>query len=121
MRKLLLRPEGFSPADIGALAEEGNPGARLAFERFGFYLGLGMAKLINSLDLPMILIGGGVADSWDLFAPAMFESIRNYSQIYRLVEPSQREKLEADRTFVSRASLGSSAGLLGAGLLPRLV
>ena len=118
---LLLRQEGCSPSDVAALATSGDTVARLAFDRFGYYLGLGVAKLINILDVPMILIGGGVADSWELFAPAMFESVRKYSQIYRMVEPSQREILERDRTFIGRASLGPAAGLLGAALLPHLI
>jgi glucokinase len=121
LQELIAGSEGFSAADVGVLAISGDRAAQLAFERLGFYLGLGVANLINTLDLPMILIGGGVADSWNLFAPAMFEAVRAYSQIYRLVEPSQREILESDRTFIGPAGLGPAAGLLGAGLLPRLV
>jgi len=121
LRELLLRSEGFNPSDIGELANSGDSAAKLAFDRLGFYLGLGVANLINTLDLPMILIGGGVADSWHLFAPAMFDAIRAHSQIYRLAAPSQKEMLEPDRTFIGPASLGSAAGLLGAGLLPLLV
>lgn len=120
LRALFAGPEGLRSSDIGVLAQAGDRAAKLAFERLGFYLGLGVANLINTLDLPMILVGGGVADAWHLFAPAMFETVRAYSQIYRLVEPSQRQTLEPDRTFIGPASLGSLAGLLGAGLLPRL-
>jgi glucokinase len=120
LQALISGANGFSAADVGALALSGDRAAQLAFERFGFYLGLGVANVINTLDLPMILIGGGVADSWNLFAPAMFETVRTYSQIYRLVEPSQTVVLESDRTFIGPAALGPVAGLLGAGLLPRL-
>ena len=120
LRAFFERPEGATSADIALLADAGDRAAIFAFERLGFYLGLGVANLVNTLDVPMILIGGGVAESWPLFAPAMFDTVREYSQIYRLVEPTQRETLEVDRTFIGPATLGSSAGLLGAGLLPTL-
>jgi len=36
----------------GRLAETGDHAARLAFERLGTYLGIGLANLINTLDVP---------------------------------------------------------------------
>lgn len=110
----------LTPRDVAVLAETGDHGARSAFERLGRYLGLGIANLINTLDLPMIVVGGGVASAWPLFAPAMFEAVREYSVVYRLVEPTQRETLEPDRTYIRPAMIGPSAGLLGAALLPHL-
>lgn len=112
---------GFTPLQIANLAETtGDPGALLAFEQLGHYLGIGIANLINVLDLPMVVVGGGVAGGWRLFAPAMFRAVRDYSVVYRLATPSQTDTLEADRTFIRPALLGPSAGLMGAALLPRL-
>jgi glucokinase len=68
----------------------------------------------------MIVVGGGMATAWDLFSPAMFETIRDYSVVYRLVEPTQRARMESNRTYIRPAMLGPAAGLLGAGLLPLL-
>ena len=110
----------FMPVDVALLAEAGDVSAKLAFERLGQYLGLGLGNLISTLDLPMIVVGGGVASAWPLFAPAMFASIRAASVVYRLVQPSQLHTLERDRTSICPASLGPAAGLLGAGLLPHL-
>ena len=87
----------------------------------GYYLGIGIANLTSTLDLPMVVVGGGLANAWDLFAPALFQSVRRFSVVYRLAEPSQRLELEHERTYIRPAALGSSAGLLGAGLLPLLV
>jgi hypothetical protein len=50
----------------------------------------------------------------------MFRTVHDYSVVYRLATPTQQETLETDRTFICPAVLGSSAGLLGASLLPRL-
>jgi glucokinase len=90
------------------------------FSKLGDYLGFGIAGLISTLDLPLIIIGGGLAGAWNLFSPSMFEAIRKYSIVYRLGEPTQREVIEANKTFIRPAELGSPAGLLGAALLPSL-
>ena len=117
----LVADETFTPEQVAELAEtQGDVAAIQTFEHYGHYLGLGIANLINVLDLPMIVIGGGVAGAWSLFATAMFEAVRDYSVVYRLAAPSQLESMESDRTFIRPAVLGSSAGLLGAGLLPHL-
>jgi glucokinase len=120
LRQLVNRSEGFSPRDVASLAELGDASACEAFRRVGFHLGIGLANLINTLDLPMIVVGGGMATAWDLFSPAMFETIRDYSVVYRLVEPTQRTRMESNRTYIRPAMLGPAAGLLGAGLLPLL-
>ena len=119
LRELTARPD-FMPLDVALLAEAGDHSAQLAFEQLGGYLGIGLANLVSTLDPPMIVIGGGVASAWPLFAPAMLASIREHSVVYRLVAPTQAAVLERDRTFLRLAVLGPSAGLLGAALLPHL-
>lgn len=121
LKELVAKAGELTPQTIAALAEfDDDPGAKLAFARLGRYLGIGIANLINTLDPPMIVVGGGLASAWALFAPEMLRSIREYSMVYRLVAPAQMETREANRTFVCPARLGPSAGLMGAGLLPRL-
>lgn len=120
LRKVVDRPGGFMPREIAQLAEHGDPGSAAVFERMGFYLGVGISNLINTLDLPMIVVGGGMARAWELFSPAMFEAVHDFSVVYRLVEPKQRIHREKDRTYIRPATIGPSAGLLGAGMLPFL-
>jgi glucokinase len=111
---------GFSPLAVATLAEQGDASALRSFQELGSWLGLGLAGLINTLDLPLIIIGGGVASSWKLFSPSMFTKLREYSFVYRLGEPTQRTTMEANHTFIRPAELGPAAGLLGAALLPVL-
>ncbi len=120
LRALVRQPHGFTPHAVADLAGQGDPAAVLTLERLGYYLGLGIANLINVLDLPMIVVGGGVAGAWPLFAPAMFRTVRDFSVVYRLATPTQFEQHEHDRTFIRPALLGAGAGLLGAALLPHL-
>ena len=89
--------------------EAGKRGDRLALEIFrrqGFYLGIALGGLINLLNPEKIVIGGGAAAGWDLFAPEMIKQVESHA--YR--EPAATAK-------IVRAKLGDDAGLLGAAKL----
>ncbi len=105
---------------IANLATSGDRDAREIYAQVGRYLGRGLAGLVNTLDLPLYVIGGGVAAAWDLFAPEMFRTLRELSYVYRLQQPSQLTRRELNRPFVACATLGPDAGLLGAAMLPSL-
>jgi glucokinase len=49
----------------------------------------------------------------------MFVELLKRSYVYRLTEPAERypKMLERHKTYIQRAELGSSAGLLGACIL----
>jgi glucokinase len=110
----------FTPRDVGVLAESGDADARKIFENLGQAVGIALSACVNTLNLPLYLIGGGLLNAWELFAPAMFKELRSRSYIYRLTEPSA-EDLATHRdgkTYVEKAELGGDAGFLGACLLP---
>ena len=121
LKRLADRPEGFSAVELAQLSRGGDVSAARAFERLGEHLGFALAGLVNMLDLPLILIGGGVAGGWDFFVTAMLEAVQQYSIVYRLQEPTQRLTQEIGRPFIRAAGLGADAGLLGAALLPSLL
>jgi glucokinase len=68
----------------------------------------------------LYLIGGGLCEAWDLFAPTMFSELRRMSYVYRLTMPDVLEtaRLLPKKTYILGAELGTHAGLLGACLLP---
>ena len=105
---------------IADLALTGDREARAIYTQVGRYLGRGLAGLVNTLDLPLYVIGGGVAAAWDLFAPEMYLTLRKLSYVYRLQQPSQLSRREPNRPFITPAILGADAGLLGAAMLPTL-
>ncbi len=84
----------------------GIAGDELAIEVFrlmGTYLGAGLASLINIINPAIIIIGGGAANGWDLFAGPMRDEI------------SRRDfPLPAAQVKIVRAECGDDAGLLGA-------
>jgi len=86
----------------------------------GTALGIGIGALVNTLNLPLYVVGGGVSAAWELFAPRMMEELSMRSYVYRLTAPNEEEsRLRSPRkTHVVRAELGSDAGILGACLLP---
>jgi len=100
--------------EMARLALGGHEAMINLFDQVGYYLGLGIAAMIIALDLPLYVVGGGVANAWDLFAPAMFRSVHDHSYVYQLGLPTQTAFHEKGRTFITKARLGSQAGLLGA-------
>jgi glucokinase len=103
-----------SAREAALWAMEGQPAAVELFERVGRWIAIALTALINTLNLPLYLIGGGVSLAWDCFAPSMFKHLRQYSYVYRLTEQHPDSP-----TRVLPASLGPGAGLLGACLAAR--
>jgi glucokinase len=119
----------FSAKSIYNLAIQGNEDAQRIFHRFGVALGMLMADLVNILNLDMFVIGGGVISAWDAFAPAMFAEMRERSLVYAATAPEdplgKKEGASAwianytrKKTIITRALLGSDAGLYGAARIP---
>lgn len=66
------------PRDIYEIAKGSKSGNQLAaqqaFFQYGRALGLSIANVLTLID-GIVVIGGGLSASWDLFAPSMFEEI----------------------------------------------
>lgn len=119
----------FSAKSIYNLAIQGDEDARRIFRRFGKSLGFLLAGLVNVFNLDMYVIGGGVSSAWDAFAPTMFEELRERSLVYAATAPEdplgKDEGASAQvitrtrrKTIITRALLGSDAGLYGAARIP---
>ncbi len=118
LQRLSHDPVQFTSRSIYNLAIQGEAPAKKVFENVGRALGIGIGGMVNALNLPIYVIGGGVSSAWDAFAPAMYEEMKFRSSIYSLTSPDRigHEK----GTIVTRALLGSDAGLYGAARLPML-
>ncbi|ACB51870.1 ROK family protein [Crocosphaera subtropica ATCC 51142] len=100
------RMTGKEPAELGKLAETGDPEALDFWESYGRLLGAGLASLIYVLTPQAIVIGGGISGSTRFFFPAVLQEIE------RRVLPSSRENLQ-----LLTAKLGNQAGMVGAAKL----
>jgi glucokinase len=84
-------------------------GDEVAFDvmcRLGMHLGVAMANLVNIFNPEMIVIGGGVAAAWDLFAERAREEVKK-----------RAFPVPAGRCQIARAECGDDAGLIGAAWL----
>ena len=98
--------EQLSAERIAELAKQGDASALSAFEQLGYWLGISLASLTNILNIQAVIIGGGVAASFDLLRPSLQRNIqkRCFSQMY-------------DGLVIGKALLGDDAGLVGGAAL----
>ena len=113
----------ISARELGELAAAGDSDAMRIFDLAGRALGIGLAGLVNTLNLPLYVVGGGLANAWDLLAPSLFEELHHRSYVYRLTEPgaAAAKTSPGHGTQILSAELGSDSGLLGACILPYTV
>ncbi|GAA5183992.1 ROK family glucokinase [Rugosimonospora acidiphila] len=90
-------------------AKAGDPVAREAFEQLGYWLGNGLADLVQILDPQVLVLGGGVIDAGDLLLhPTQEAYVKALAQRGRLPTAEIRGAL-----------LGNTAGVVGAADLAR--
>lgn len=121
----------FSAKSIYNLAIQGDENARRIFRRVGQSLGIALSAMVNGLNLPIYVIGGGVSSAWEAFSPSIFEELRKRCMVYAATAPADplasNQGASAHivpgtgrKTIITRALLGSDAGLYGAARLPMI-
>ena len=105
-----LAQEEFGPAvdahRLVRLETEGEPRARDILAGIGRHLGAGIGTLVNIFNPELVVIGGGFAAAGDFILDPAREIVRREA----LARAGYRLK-------IVRAELGTSAGLIGAGLV----
>ena len=92
--------------DVFDAAEQGDEAALGIFRETGKYLGIAIADLVNVLNLPLFVIGGGASPAMKYMEPVIHEEIKN-----------RAFRVPAERAMVREAELGNDAGMLGAARL----
>lgn len=119
-RAMSENPE-FSAKVVFQYALQGDKQAQAIFNQVGLALGYVIGALVNILNLEMYVIGGGVSSAWEVFAPTLHQELRRRSYVYCATEPESNLPAPGKRgTVVTRALLGSDAGLIGAARLPMI-
>lgn len=90
---------------VAELARDGNRTAIDTYAEAGRKIGRVCAGTINILNLPIVVIGGGVANAFDLLAPAITEILQ--VEVFGIANPAPRVLVSAFPT---------EAALIGAGL-----
>jgi glucokinase len=92
--------------EISQLAIRGDSDAIETWNIFGGALAFSMAWGINMVDPGIVILGGSIANSIDLFYDSMNNALRKF------ICP-----VPADKTKVVKAALGDGAGFIGAAAL----
>ena len=93
----------LSARQICDLARRGNEFAKHTVDREGMYLGLGLANLTSMFVPEVIVLGGGMMKSADLYLGKIREVIRSGCRF-----------VPAEKTEIVLASLGEDTNLIGA-------
>jgi glucokinase len=102
-------PDAITGPMVTTAARAGDMAACGAFERIGYWLGVGMADLVQILDPQVLVVGGGVAEAGDLL---LVPARAGYHDSL-----AQRDRLPVGE--VRGALLGNTAGVVGAADLAR--
>ena len=103
-------PDELIPGNIIAeAAKQGDILALQAFNRAGRYLGQAIADFLHIFNPTILVLGGGVSQSYDLFSETLHEAVKTHVMIPNYLE---------DFT-IAIAELGDDVGLMGALALAR--
>lgn len=98
------------PGDIIAeAAKQGDTLARQAFNRAGKFLGQAIADFLHIFNPTILVLGGGVSQSYALFSETLHEAIKTHIMIPNYL----------DDFSIAIAELGDDVGLMGALALAR--
>jgi glucokinase len=97
---------GRMPEAVMKAAQEGDRAALGIWEQFGTALGIGMASLVNILNVEMIVIGGGVSQAWEMFIGKALAELKRRAL-----------RAPAERVEVMKSMLGDDEGIIGASYL----
>jgi glucokinase len=95
--------ENIKAHHVMEAARRGDPTALRVADQVGVYLAWGMVNLVTLLIPEVVVLSGGVMESFDLFEP----SFRRVFYRHNVMTPIEKIK-------ITHARLGSQAGILGA-------
>lgn len=96
-----------NPAKLAQEAYQGDVLAEKIFAEVGNILGIAFANIVNIIDPEVIIIGGGIMESSDLFLSKVKKAMREH------IESSEvRKKIK-----ILKSKIGQQAGAIGAALL----
>lgn len=98
--------ENLDVKDIDFEAREGDKAAIECFALVGNYLGIGITSIMNLLDIPTAIIGGGIAKANELIFNKALQTMK-----VRALPPI------AEKATILTAQFSNEAGIIGAAML----
>lgn len=100
-------PANINGETVFDAARKKEPVACALFDKIGYWLGVGIASLVNLLDLQLVVIGGGLSATGELLLRPARLSFAEF-----VFSPTHRELPQ-----IVTAQLGAEAGMVGAAIL----
>jgi glucokinase len=100
-------PEAVRGEHVTAAGREGDAGALAVLDRFGWWVALGIANLVDLVDPEVVVVGGGLVEAGELLLRPVRASFTDL-----VLAPERRPPVR-----VVAAELGERAGAVGAALL----
>jgi glucokinase len=97
------KTDGLTAKDIAEFAKRGNSAAIEIFTETGVYLGKAIAAAVNLLNVPTVILGGGISMAYELFEKSMLETVNEL--VYRKANKS---------LTIKKTALNYEASLIGA-------
>ena len=98
-----LTGEDLSAKEIAARARSGDIHAVAVYNKTGEYIGTAIAAAVNVINVPLVVVGGGISMDYDLFCGEMEKTVQK--KIYQTANKN---------LLIKRTRLGYHASLLGA-------
>jgi len=95
-----------NPATLAEEAYRGDILAQKSYNELGHYFGISLANMVNLIDPELIIVGGRVVESDDLFLPQAKKIMRKY------IKSPQAKVIK-----IVKGKIGNNAGAIGAALL----
>ncbi|MFC1855639.1 ROK family protein [Thermodesulfobacteriota bacterium] len=102
IKKIGKKVDKITPFELYTEAKNKNKLARRLFKQAGTTLGIGIANLVNLLNLDAVVIGGGVSAAWDIIVPELKKEMKK-----------RAFSLPAKRCKILKSTLGDNGGILG--------
>lgn len=100
--------KNFTADDVAHEAKNGDDFSMMMIERTGRYIGIGVASVLNLLNIERVVLGGGVMDAGELILNPIIHEARR-----RAFQPC------FDATQIVAATLGPDAASIGVAMLAR--
>ena len=102
--QFIIRQTGNNARTVYRKAKEGDKSALKVWHYFGYWLGLGIANIINILEPEAIIIGGSLINAWDFFI----------DETRKTANKNTFSPLATRKVKIIKAQLGSQGGAIGA-------
>lgn len=103
--------DGLRGEDVVALVRHGDATARAVVDRFAWWVAAGLASIVDLLDPEMLVLGGGLSATADLWLDAVRASFLDQTVGGRV----RGTRIEVARTGPAAGAIGAALGVLEGG------